>query len=440
MLWTLTTKSVAIAFMIGAIFWFNRLDNGADRVWSDLLTASQKLPTSGQFVAVNIVERDLSESSSPSALRQILAQRVAALHAAGAKRILLDAFLPAGQRITSGDIALAQAFSSFGRDKVAFAQTTDPAFLAPEPLRRSATILDLGLLGDTDGYFRRIQLPSSSSLGNPAIWLVTGKLDHRPTAIDLRLDPGSIPTYTLTEIARPDVLARLKGKAVIFGVERSASRSRASLPVYGSIDRSRFLALSAESHSGGMAKRFTVAAIIGAMLAIASLCSGLVIGARIQSVRSGLAALPVLYLGVLAGCLVLNFRFGAPAYPSTLMAIGTMGMVVALAYRLRVPELLAGLLAGDLSPEEAWLWRSQADQDRPVLIFGADGSLRRCNPAAMAAFGLAAHKRSERALPLARQCMPEIGSRAGSLTTGDRVHKTWRLEWPHPLITLAALT
>ena len=435
--WNLKHTTLIFLFVIGSILWLNRFDNSVDRVWSDLMTSSQKVPTSGQYIAVNITGSDLTSSSSRSAFRQILAERVNSLHAAGAKRVLFDLFLPTGKQITSGDIALAKALSYFGRDKVAFGKTSDNTLSAPQVLLNSATMIDLNLLGDNDGYFRNIRLQTSSRLGNPAIWLVDGSSDHRSTAIDLRLNPDSIPTYSLTSIARPEVLKQLKGKTVIFGVERLVSRSRASLPNYGFIDRSRFLALSAESYAGGSVERFRFGAIIGTVLALASLCGGLVIGGRIRSVRSGLVMLMILSLPVIGFCLWINIKLGAPAYPSTLLVIGSSGMMAALAHRLRLTELLAGLFAGDLSPEEAWLWRCHVDQERPVLIFGADGSLRRSNQAAIAAFKLDVQKKSERTFQLTQQCMPGIGIRAENLTISDPVLTKFRLEWPHNSIPLA---
>ena len=435
--WNLKYKTLMILFIIGSILWFNRFDSFIDRIWSDSLTTSQKIPIDSQYIAVNITGSDLTEFSSRSAFRQILADRVTALRAAGAKRILFDLFLPTGKQITSGDIALAKALSYFGRDKIAFGKTSDNTLSAPQVLLNSATMIDLNLLGDNDGYFRNIRLQTSSRLGNPAIWLVDGSSDRRSTAIDLRLNPESIPTYSLTGIARPEVLKQLKGKTVIFGVERLVSRSRASLPNYGFIDRSRFLALSAVSYAGGSVERFRFGAIIGTVLALASLCGGLVIGGRIRSVRSGLVMLMILSLPVIGFCLWINVKLGAPAYPSTLLVIGSLGMMAALAHRLRLTELLAGLFAGDLSPEEAWLWRCHVDQERPVLIFGVDGSLRRSNQAAIAAFKLDGQKKSERTFQLTQQCMPGIGIRAENLTTGDQVQTEFRLEWPHNSIPLA---
>lgn len=435
--WNLKHNALLILFFIVSILWLNRFDSSFDRMWSDSLTTSQKIPTSSRYIAVNITGSDLTGFSSRSAFRQILADRVTALRAAGAKRILFDLFLPTGEQITSGDIALAKALSYFGRDKVAFGKTSDNTLSAPQVLLNSATMIDLNLLGDNDGYFRNIRMQTSGRLGNPAIWLVDGSSDRRSTAIDLRLNPESIPTYSLSSIARPEVLKKFKGKTVIFGVERLVSRSRASLPSYGFIDRSRFLALSAESYAGGSVERFRFGAIIGTVLALASLCGGLLIGGRIRSVRSGLVMLMILSSPVIGFCLWINVKLGAPAYPSTLLVIGSSSMMAALAHRLRLTELLAGLFAGDLSPEEAWLWRCHVDQERPVLIFGADGSLRRSNQAAMAAFKLDGQKKSERAFQLTQQCMPRIGMRAESLTIGDQVLTKFRLEWPHGSIPLA---
>ena len=432
----LTPRSVAVACLLAGLLWLTRASNGVDRIWSDLLTASQRLPASSGFVVVNLTAKDIVAFKDASTLRTSLAQDVTALKAAGVKRIMFDMFL-SGQTVTKGDLVLASAFSDFGRDRIAFGQTSDVAFAAPPLLYGVARNVEVGMLADSDGYFRELRLPGAGTLGNPAIWLATGRSDRSTTPIDLRLNPESVETYGLDDVKRPEVLAQLRGKTVIFALDRSASRTRASLPVYGIVDRGRFLAIAAESYSHGTAQRLQIAGWIGFGLAVLSLIFGLIAGATIRSVRASLAILPALCIFVIAGCLLMNFRLGASTNPMTTIFIGAMGMMVAIGFRLRLPELLAGLFAGDLSPEEAWLWRSQADQDRPVLIFGADGSVRRSNSAAIMELDLTEEKHSERALHLARQCMPGIGVRADILTTGDRVKSRWRVEWPHASIPLA---
>ncbi|OYU69872.1 MAG: hypothetical protein CFE28_07555 [Alphaproteobacteria bacterium PA2] len=432
----LSRRAIMAAAMVAVLLWAFRGGNVVDRIWSDLLTASQKLPVSSEYVVVNIRSQDMVALWDVSSLRHAFAERVLALKAAGAKRILLDMFL-SGTTMTTGDRDLSLALRDFGKDRSAFGRTTDPGFAAPTALYQAATILELGILSDPDGHFRSVRLPSTSLTGNPAIWLASGQVDIRHSPVDLRLDPDSVTVYSLDETKRPEVLAKMKDKVVIFSLDRSASRSRASLPVYGMVDRGRFLAIAADSYKSGTDARLRIAGLFGMVLAVVTLCAGLFIGARTRSIRASLTIFPVLCIGVIACCLYVNLGLGAPSNPVTTISIGAMAMTVAIGFRLGIPELIAGLFAGDLSPEEAWLWRSQADQDRPVLLFGADGSVRRSNPIGLGAFDLNEEKHSERALQLARLCMPGIGERAEILTTGERSKTRWRVEWPHNSVPLA---
>lgn len=432
----LSPRAIVAATLIALVLWMLRSGNLADRIWSDLLTTSQKLPVSSEYVVVNIKTQDMVALWDISTTRHAFAKRIRALHDAGAKRVLMDMFL-SGNSVTPGDADLAQAFTEFGRDRVAFGRTSDAGFSAPAKLLDAAVNLDLSMLSDHDGQFREVRLTSSGIAGNPAIWLASGAVDRQTTPVDLRLDPDSVQTYSLAAILQPEVLARMKGKTVIFALDRSASRSRASLPIYGMVDRGKFLAIAADSYGRGTASRLGIASGLSVLLAAISLCCGLLIGARTPSVRASLAIFPLLCIVVIAGCLVIDLKLGAPSHPVTTLSIGAMAMMVAFGFRLGIPELIAGLFAGDLSPEEAWLWRSQADQERPVLLFGADGSVRRSNASGAGAFDLTEEKHSERALQLARLCMPGIGERVEILTTGDRTKTRWRVEWPHESVPLA---
>ena len=157
----LSSKAVLGAVLIAVFLWFFRAGNIGDRIWSDLLTASQKVPVSSDYVVVNIQAQDLVALWDVSTLRQALAEKVTALKGAGAKRVLLDMFL-SGSSMTVGDSDLAKAFISFGRDKSAFGRTGDLAFAAPRPHYEAATTLELGMLSDSDGHFRAVRLPWGS--------------------------------------------------------------------------------------------------------------------------------------------------------------------------------------------------------------------------------------------------------------------------------------
>ncbi len=439
----LSIRTVALGFLIAGFIWVSRGGNVIDRIWSDLLSTSVMQPVSATYVVLSLTasdiqhyQRDPELNQDVSPLRVLLARKISQFKAAGVRRVFLDMYL-AGTEDTPGNNALAAAFSEFGRDRIAFGRTSNPAFSAQKPLYDAATQTELGILADHDGNYRSIRIPSSGVNGNPVIWLATGKSDHSAVALDLRLDPKSVPVYSLTQITNPDVLKGLAGKSVIIDLDQSAARSAASLPLHGFVDRGRLMALGAESYQSGAPARLKFVEQMGLVLALASLFAGLAIGGRIQSVHAGMAMILVVNLAVIMACLGLTLRWGGTSYPSTTAFMGTVGLMVALAVRLRLTELVIGLFAGDLSPEEAWLWRSQADQDRPVLIFGADGAIRRANVAAINALHLGPEKYSDQAMELVRQCMPAIGVRSDHLTTGERQKSRWRLEWPHEHISLA---
>jgi len=422
--------------VVALALWFGRGSDRLDIVASDALLTHWKTPVSDNYLVVSLTQEDLVQLDNKSRQRQAIAKALQLMNRGGAERVLLD-FVISGQQATAGDLALDSAMAEFGPGRIAVAAMAGPEMARPKGLFTSALAIESSYVPGRDGRFRALMPASVSRGGNPALWLSTGRLVHLTTPLDLRIAPQSVREISLDEALSPELSQQFAGRKVIISLTRSGSRSRVALPFHGLTERGPFLAVAAQSIDQGVLRMQSLSEALALALAGICLAIGLWLGFRAQSARTVLRVFPAMVVSIFLANFCLIAAFGQTAYPLAMTAIAGCSLMTAVSLRLRLPSLVMTFIEGDLSPEEAWLWRSQEVLERPVILLGPGGAIKRANLPAVRAFGLTKIRRAWAGAEISRLCMSALG--LGELHRIQTVcgDITWQLEWLHPDIALA---
>ncbi len=416
--------------------WFGRGSDRLDIVVSDVLLTRGKVPVSDSYLVVRLTQEDLVRLENISNQRKVIAEAVEQMSRGGAERVLLD-FVISGKQVTPGDLALDAAMARFRPGQIAIGAMEGSDMARPPGLYTSSMAIEAAYVPDKDGRFRTVEPAPGSRGGNPALWLATGRLKHQATPLDLRIMPQSVREISLDEALAPEHSRQFAGRKVIISLTRSASRSRVALPFHGLTERGPFLAVAAQSIDHGALRMRSLSEAVGLALAVICLGFGLWLGFRAQSARTVLQVFPALVVSIFLAGFCLISAFGQTAYPLAMTAIAGCSLMSAVSLRLRLPSLVMTFIEGNLSPEEAWLWRSQEVLERPVILLGPGGAIKRANLPAVRAFGLTKVHRAWAGAEISRLCMSALG-----LGERHRIQTvcgdiTWQLEWLHPDIALA---
>jgi diguanylate cyclase (GGDEF)-like protein len=434
------TLPVLVTCLIGMLLWNASPVSRLDNVWSDLLLTCQNKPASDRVIIVGITADDVITHGQERLSRKFLAETLHLLADAEVDRVLMDFNLGAGVTAEEEQLLLG-AFKRFGPNRLALAYEPDESIRTKPSLLVHATQVNLSLVPDSDGRVRALAQNQAVLLPNPCNWLSTGSWISSITPIDRRISPNSFVRTSMSGLHSGKVpLASLKGKKIIISHDRQLSKTRAALPIHGPIDRGTIFALGTESQLNNFQAAVSYADLVSLLTNIVLLLTGYLIGAQAPNVSRALRGIAIV------GCLAIviswnmSFIFGAPSIPNTIIVSSLMALYVAIFYRLRVIELIAGLLSGVLSPEEVWLWRMASDRASPVVLFDAMGRIKKANPCAIREFQLASKTYHTELSSLAKQCMPAIGERCTRLTTDYSVKKFWDLEWPATNLPLIIFT
>ncbi|MBM4000218.1 MAG: diguanylate cyclase [Planctomycetes bacterium] len=433
-------RALTFSLFAGWIFWAAGPVQRIDTVWSDLLLVQQRMPASAEIVRVVITTRDLLDLGRDRLSRHALAHAIETLADSGAVRVLID--YPFGQDLLPDEeSALRAAFGRLGKDRIAIGCDPDPVWHPPPSLMESATLVDLRLVADPDGRYRGLMQPANSALGNPALWLATGASRPARIPFDLRVDASSFPTFSLGQLTRGEIDPKtFADRRIVIALDRAVNKSRANLPVVGGVDRATLIAMGAHSQRTNYANRSRWADLLATVMGLAGIGVGFRIGIRSHHVKSAIWRFGLFAAVILAGSLIGAIRFGLRTEPTTDLILAMIGLYSAIVFRLGLAELLSGLFAGNMSPEEVLLWRIKAERPGPVVLFNAVGGVKRVNMSARAAFGIAEDRCERHAGPLARACMPQLGQRASRITWETPELHVWDVEWPHDHLPLAVFT
>ena len=434
------TLPVLVTCLVGMLLWNASPVGRLDNVWSDLLLTCQNKPASERVIIVGITAEDVITHGQERLSRKFLAETLHLLADAEVDRVLMDFNLGAGVTAEEEQILLG-VFKRFGPDRLAIAYEPDESIRTKPSLLVHATQVNLSLVPDGDGRVRSLAQNKSVLLPNPCSWLTTGSWISSITPIDRRIAPNSFLRTSLSGLHGGKIpMDSLKGKKIIISHDRQLSKTRAALPIHGPIDRGTIFAMGTESQLNNFQDAVSYAELVSLLTNIVLLLTGYLIGAQAPNVSRALRGIAIVACLAIVISWNMSFIFGAPSIPNTIIVSSLLALYVALFYRLRVIELIAGLLSGVLSPEEVWLWRMASDRVSPAILFDAMGRIKKANPFAIQEFKLEPKTYHLEFSPLAKQCMPAIGERSKRLTTDYSTKKVWDLEWPASNLPLIVFT
>lgn len=424
-------RPIATAVLLCAAMLLLGPSDPLDRRLSDRLLVRQALPADPALLVVEIDPADLRATGGPPISRTMLTRVLDRLAAGGAQRVLADLVLtvPLDPAI---DSQLAAAMARLGPERLALVSAVNPGDRPYPAFARHAAVLDGRLTPDADSWHRRIGYGDARWGANPAIWLATGRLDPAPVALDLRIAPQTVERRSVGQLLASE--DRLDGRLVIISASPEIAPTRAMLPLNQAASRGGVLAVATHAVLHG----YPAMQARGALWNGGLLVLGVVLGfAAVLATRSG----RMLVLLLLAGgsvlftlSLAIGRAYAVEVFPARVLATFLVMANVTLVQRLRILPMMASFLRGDVTPEEAWAWRSWEHSSHPALLFSADGRIRRFNPAS--AELVARH--GDRLAPL---CAPRLGERAEelSLTGPDGAENWFLLDWPDPRIAMVIL-
>jgi|JI9StandDraft_2_1071091.scaffolds.fasta_scaffold03308_4 diguanylate cyclase (GGDEF)-like protein len=423
--------------LLGMLIWVTSPAARIDDVWSDFLLTCQAKPAAGNVVVLEISADDVIAHGQERLSREYLADTLEKLNDLRVNRVLLDFNLGAGVT-PAEEKKLDQAMRRFGPNRLAIAFERDHTLRTKDSLLKHTTTVDLAFTPDADGRLRTLYKDSLDIQPNPVAWLEGGVIQLTPTLIDRRIDPTTVPKLTLGEFHKGEYPQNMfDGKLVVISLDRQLSKMRSQLPIHGRVDRGTILAMATESRMDGYDQKAAIAEVLSMITNIILVLGGYLIGAQAPNVKRALWG--IFWVSTLAIAFSWNLCmfYGVPSRPGTILLTSALALYVALAYRLKVLELIGGLLSGVLSPEEVWLWRVYGEKNAPVVLFDAMGHIKRANKHAIHAFALSEAEFSSKTSALAKLTMPNVGERCENIIWSGPPKSVWKLDWPSHSLPLA---
>lgn len=433
-------RAAGFTLLVGWMVWYFQPMANVDRIWSDVLLVCQEHPAESDIVIVQVTAQDVLENGVDRLDRRFIARTFLRFADFGVRRVLSDINLNA-QLSAEEFSALFGALQRLGPERFATGYEPNEQMQGRKELLELATIVDLRLISGHDARYREFNYPLLSPAADPITWLALGERSSRATAFDLRVNPDSFATYTISEVNQPLFdPAKLRDKLVILAIDQSVNRTRVYLPMTGETNRGTLLAMATHAKLNQYERRLSIGNVALTVQAVSAVLAGLLIGLWSTTVRRAF-----LWFMVVGGVLMFAASYmvvsnGTPARPALTLILTLSSLYSALAFRMKLPQLLWGFMAGDLSPEEAWAWRMQAEGRQPAVLFGSSGFIKRANLAAIEAFQFHMPTYRQDGVQLAKLCSPEVGVHASEVTTKIRNEQTWALSWPHAHLPVVVFT
>lgn len=439
---TLSTQlqAAGFTFLVAWMVWYFQPMANVDRIWSDVLLVCQEHPAESDIVIVQVTAQDVLANGVDRLDRRFIARTFARFADCGVRRVLSDINL--NSQLSAEEFsALFGALQRLGPQRFATGYEPKEQMRGRKELLELATIVDLRLISGFDARYREFDYPLDSPAADPITWLASGEFSSGPTAFDLRVNPQSFTTYTISEIHDPLFDPnKLRDKLVILAMDQSVNRTRVYLPISGETNRGTLLAMATHAKLNQYERRMSIGNVALTVQGVSAVLAGLLIGLWSSTVRRAF-----LWFMVVGGVLMFAASYmvvsnGTPGRPALTLILTLSSLYSALAFRMKLPQLLWGFMAGDLSPEEAWAWRTQADGKQPAVLFGSSGFIKRANAAAIQAFQLHAPSFADDGVQLAKLCSPEVGDHASEITTNIQSEQIWALAWPHVHLPMVVFT
>ncbi len=403
-------KYFLAAVVLALMGWHSPRFSSLDRVLFDAIQSKRPVTASDKVVVIDLGQDEANvRNYGHFVSRQRLARVLQKIRPADPARVYVDVLLDAPHG-SKEDLALKTALGAFDPSRIAIGAIAEKlGFASKFPLTDFSdvsTLVEMSLFADDDGWVRGIdgQTVSAPWLANPARWLAAGLIPSasrtpdrtdaslvRRLDIDRRIAPKSIKvvpadmylkgsslkdTFKDTFVDLPD----LSGRLVIISTFGQVPGDTVDYPFYGELDRGRLIALGAATLLAAseppLIHSLLMIAIVVTLVCAAGACVLLVRSRRWIGV--GLGAIVTALVGLSIAAL---YYLGAPLVFFRSVPAVTAGAGVFLAYRLEIADVLSEFLSGDLSPEEAWTWRTYQHHQEAALLVGFD-RVKRVNKAA----------------------------------------------------------
>ena len=382
-------RSKLVYFCVFLIFstiaWNTPLQTSLDHRISDYIQQSEKIAANRDIVIVEIDNETLKHAGGFPVDRGFIARILQKLNDAGAKKIYLDLILTS-EGGAGKNIKLAKSIELLGLARLAI-PALNPTPRSPElkPLdlfSASAQLVGGEFFVDSDGWHRAVKsaLTEGAQFENPARWLA-GKFDNHTVQIDQRIDFESYRRVSMLDIANGKV-NDLQDSIVVLGNSADIGGAAINYPVYGPMDRMTLIALATDTVLRNSEPKqwsifqlmFTVL-IVGLIAFIGAYWASNAYQFALVSVAGFMLIVGFTYVGV--------SRFQLVGHGVFFLSIWAAAFSIATMQKLRIAEVLREFYSGDLSPEEAWAWRTMDAHASPAILLSATG-LKRQNKAALA--------------------------------------------------------
>ncbi|MDQ0419712.1 diguanylate cyclase (GGDEF)-like protein [Peteryoungia aggregata LMG 23059] len=247
---------MALPFLLPSLSVVQHLDNEL----VEFRASGAPRTASGDYVFAAIDKKSLTEVGIWPWPREVHADLIDKLSAAGARDIFLDIDFSTPSR-PEGDLRLAQALEAAGggvilpmfRQHFGTKPTGELSLTQPIPLfadRAWPALVDVAL--DADGLMRSFVV-SGIIDGVPtqaAAAVLAGYSDARTSRLDIdfSIRPESVPTFSVSDILAGTVRAEeIQGKAVVVGAYATELKDLFAVPVYGILSGPMLHILAAET-------------------------------------------------------------------------------------------------------------------------------------------------------------------------------------------------
>lgn len=432
-------RSLATACVVALVAYLIQPMAFVDRMWNDILLSVQEQPADSRIVLVNISANDVLNHGVDRLDREFLGETYRIFARCGATRVLSD--LNFTSHLSDAELrALSSAMSELGPKRLSFGYEPDPQLQSPKAIQDTGTITELRLIPDVDGRYRALNYTTPTPGYDPVTWLATGRMSEGMTPFDQRVDPSSLTSLTISDLhAESFDGAVLENKLVILGFDKTIAKNRVFLPMVGEVSRGTILAMGTHSQLTGYPARIRLGNLLTTVILVGGWLAGLIAGLQMKTVRQSSVILLSLAVVLVFASSCVVAQVGTPARPAVSLVMMFVGAYSSVAYRLKLFHLLWGLMSGDLSPEEAWAWRSHADSCVPALLFAANGQVKRANATAISMLRFSDPPTAEESMDVAKQCQPAFGVRAQRIVSHDPAPRYWDLTWPHRVLSIVLL-
>ncbi|MDA9918373.1 diguanylate cyclase [Erythrobacter sp.] len=419
---------MAAAFLCGFVIAIGP-SASTDRQISDRMLVHQAGPVDSEFALIEVSSDDIRKYGRPTLSRKNFAALIDAIADQNPRRVMVDLFLGEPSEPAADD-ATELALARLGPEHVALTTNLDPDDLPYERFAKHATILDGRLTPDDDGWHRSLGSDEQKFGSNPAFWLATGEQTARVAQFDLRTAHWQYPRYSVSDVFEGKV--DLTGKNIVVSASPDIAPTRAFLPMAGSASRSSVIAIAAQSVKNEYITTANRGRIANILLQLSAMVLGFFVALTATSGKKLILVSAVVAFVLIAVNFSIATELGAPITPTKTLACFLVMINVTLIQRLKIVPMVSSFLQGDVSPEEAWAWRSCEASKNPALLFSAHGKIKRSNAAAGEL--LDTHGSN-----LIHLCLPKIGQRSEHATMPEGDGRHFEIEWPYGEVPIAML-